>query len=78
MLQQWWISKTEGKKIGSFLASINQKDLTSVKELLESSEVKPVIDRRFQLSETADALRYLGEGHAKGKVVILVEHASKT
>ncbi|MCP4541924.1 MAG: NAD(P)-dependent alcohol dehydrogenase [Chloroflexi bacterium] len=78
MLLQWWISKTEGKKIGSILANINQKDLTCVKELLESSKVKPVIDRRYPLSETAKALRYLGEGHAKGKIVIAVEHASKT
>jgi len=78
MLQQWWILKTEGKKIGSFLANINQKDLTRVKGLLESGKVKPVIDRRYPLSEAAEALRYLGEGHAKGKIVITVEHASKT
>ncbi len=78
MLQQWWISKTEGKKIGSFLTIINQKDLTCVKELVESSKVKPVIDRRYPLSEAAKALRYLGEGHAKGKIVITVERASKT
>lgn len=78
LLQEWWISKTEGKKIGSFLANINQKDLTCVKELLESSKVKPVIDRRYPLSEAAKALRYLGEGHAQGKIIITVEHTSKT
>ena len=77
MLQQWWISKVEGKQIGSFLASINQEDLASARELLESGEVKPVIDRRYPLSETAEALRYLGEGHAQGKIVIGVEHGSK-
>jgi NADPH:quinone reductase-like Zn-dependent oxidoreductase len=42
-------------------------------ELIESGKVKLVIDKRYTLSETAEALRYLGEGHAKGKVVITVE-----
>jgi NADPH:quinone reductase-like Zn-dependent oxidoreductase len=78
MLQEWWISKTENKKIGSFLANINQKDLEFIKELLASGKVKPVIDRRYSLNNTADALRYLGEGHAQGKIVIVVEHPSKT
>jgi len=73
-----WIAKTENKKIGSFMANINPKDLTFVKELLETGKVKPVIDRRYKLSETAEALRYLGEGHARGKVVITVEHNTKT
>jgi NADPH:quinone reductase-like Zn-dependent oxidoreductase len=78
MLQGWWILKTENKKIGSFLARINQQDLKFIKELLASGKVKPVIDRRYPLSDTADALRYLGEGHAQGKIVVLVEHPSKT
>ena len=78
MLLEWWISKTDSKKISSFLAKINQSDLTFIKELLESGKVKSIIDRRYWLSETSEALRYLGEGHAKGKVVIVVEQASKT
>ena len=78
LLLGWWISKTGSKKMGSFIANINQRDLASMKEFLESSKVKPVIDRRYPLSEAAEALRYLGEGHAKGKIVITVEHASKT
>jgi NADPH:quinone reductase-like Zn-dependent oxidoreductase len=69
-----WISKTENKKIGSFRANINQKDLVFMKGLLETAKVKPVIDRRYRLSETAEALRHIGEGHAKGKVVITVDH----
>lgn len=77
-LLSMWISKTENKKIGSFMANINQKDLAFMKELLETGKVKPVIDRRYMLSETAEALRYIGEGHAKGKVVITVEHNNKT
>ncbi|MFC1849879.1 NAD(P)-dependent alcohol dehydrogenase [candidate division CSSED10-310 bacterium] len=73
MLLQWWISKTEGKKIGSFLANINQKDLAYIKGLLESGKIKSVIDRSYMLGDTAEALRYLGEGHAKGKIVVTVE-----
>jgi NADPH:quinone reductase-like Zn-dependent oxidoreductase len=78
MLLQWWISKTESKRLGSFVANINQRDLVHMKELLESGKVKPVIDRRYPLCEAAEALRYFGEGHAKGKVVISVEDKNKT
>ena len=53
-------------------ARINQEDLV-VLMLLEAGKVVPVIDRRYPLSETAEAFRYLGEGHARGKVVIAVE-----
>jgi NADPH:quinone reductase-like Zn-dependent oxidoreductase len=75
MLTAWWISKTGNKKVKSFLARITQGDLAAMKELLESGKVKPVIDRRYPLKDAAEALRYLGEGHARGKVVITMEHA---
>ena len=55
-----------------FVAKIEQEDLRFVAELLEVGKVRSVIDRRFELSEAADALRYLGEGHARGKVIITV------
>lgn len=61
------------KKMGFFLANINQKDLAFLKELLKASKIVPVIDRRYPLSAAAEALRYLGEGHAQGKVVLTVE-----
>ncbi len=64
------ISRTGGPKMGFMLAKSNQKDLAFLKELLEAGKVVPVIDRRYLLSETAEALRYLEEGHARGKVVI--------
>ena len=54
------------------------KDLSFVKELIETGKVKPVIDRRYSLSEVPEALRYYEEGHAKGKVVINVAHSNKT
>jgi len=67
-------SRTGGQKMGFMgIAKINQQDLVFIKGLLEASKVVPVIDRRYPLSETAEALRYLGEGHARGKVVITVE-----
>jgi NADPH:quinone reductase-like Zn-dependent oxidoreductase len=66
------------KKMGFFIANINQKDLLFLKDLLEAGKVVPVIDRRYPLSEVAEALRYLAEGHARGKVVITVEHGYET
>jgi NADPH:quinone reductase-like Zn-dependent oxidoreductase len=60
------------------IAKINQKDLVCVKELLEAGKVVPVIERRYPLGETAEALRYLEEGHAKGKVVITVDQNDHT
>jgi NADPH:quinone reductase-like Zn-dependent oxidoreductase len=65
-----WISMTANKKMGNLLSKPNQKDLVFVKELLEAGKVKPVIDRRYMLSEVGEALRYLEEGHGQGKVVI--------
>jgi NADPH:quinone reductase-like Zn-dependent oxidoreductase len=74
MLLGPWISMTGSKKMGNLLARPNQKDLAFMKELLEAGKVVPVIDRCYPLSEVPEALRYLEEGHARGKVVITVEH----
>src|SRR5437588_7589263 len=73
------MSKTGNKKVGLMgIAKMNQKDLVYVKELVEARKVVPVIERRYPLRETAEALRYLEEGHARGKVVITVEQNNKT
>ncbi len=61
------------KKIGLVIWKPNKEDFVFLKELFEAGKVVPVIDRRYPLSEVAEALRYLEEGHAKGKVVITVE-----
>jgi len=66
------MSKKEGKQLRNATAQQSQKDLVVVKELLEAGKVVPVIDRRYTLSETPEAFRYFGEGHAKGKIVITV------
>jgi len=78
MLLGPWMSMTGSKKMGALSARSNQKDLAFLKELIEAGKVVPVIDRCYPLSEVAEALRYLGEGHAKGKVVITLEHNNKT
>jgi NADPH:quinone reductase-like Zn-dependent oxidoreductase len=73
MLQGPWISRTGSQKMGNMgVARPNQNDLVLMKELLETGKVKPVIDRCYPLNETAEALRYLEEGHSQGKVVITV------
>ena len=72
------LSLIGSKKTCFFIANINQKDLVFLKELLEAGKVVPVIDRRYPLSGVAEALRYLEEGHAQGKVVITVAHDNDT
>jgi NADPH:quinone reductase-like Zn-dependent oxidoreductase len=59
--------------MGGVSAKRSQKDLVILKELLEAGKIVPVIDKRYSLNEAAEALRYLGEGHARGKVVITME-----
>jgi len=61
------------KKMLSLAAKANQADLEFIVKLAEDGKIKPVIDRRYPLDKTAEALRYLREGHASGKVVINVE-----
>ncbi len=67
------ISETGGRKLGSMTAHLNQKDYSFLKDLLEAGKIVPVIDRCYPLSEAADALRYLGEGNARGKIVLTME-----
>ena len=69
------MSENGGRKMAGVSAKRNQNDLVFIKELFEAGKVKSVIDKRYPLSEAAEALRYLGEGHARGKVVISVIHS---
>jgi NADPH:quinone reductase-like Zn-dependent oxidoreductase len=61
------------RKFVSLLAKSSNEDLTFVQKLMQSGKVTPVIDRRYMLSEVPEAIRYLEEGHARGKVVIRLE-----
>jgi NADPH:quinone reductase-like Zn-dependent oxidoreductase len=72
------ISMTGSKKLGSMFAKPNPKDYVFLIELFEAGKVVPVIDRRYPLSEVAEALRYYGEGHTQGKIVITVDPNNKT
>ena len=72
------LSRIGSKKTCFFIANINQKDLVSLKVLLEAGKIVPVIDRRYPLSDAAEALRYLEQRHAQGKIVLTVEHSNGT
>jgi NADPH:quinone reductase-like Zn-dependent oxidoreductase len=65
-------SMARNERMVNFQATPNQEDLVFMTELLESGKVVPVIDRRYPFNEVAEAVRYYGAGHARGKVVITV------
>lgn len=73
-----WIRRTTGQNIRLLVVAQNRKDLIAITELCEAGQVVPVIDRRYPLGDVPEALWYVAEGHAKGKVVISVEHCGKT
>jgi NADPH:quinone reductase-like Zn-dependent oxidoreductase len=64
------LSPFVGQKLGTFLAAQNAPDLTTLAELVEAGKVTPVIDRTYPLGDLPAAIRYLRQGHARGKVVI--------
>jgi len=70
------LSRMGSKKSRFFIANVNQKDLVFLKGLLETAKVASIIDKRYPLADTAEAFRYLEEGHARGKIVITVEHGT--
>jgi len=72
------MSEKGGRKMGGITAKRNQNDLIFIKDLFEASKIESVIDRQYSLSDTPEALRYLGEGHARGKIVITLENSDKT
>jgi len=62
------------KLVPFFLAKPSKDDLTMMHELMATGKVTPVLDKRYRLSEVPEAIRYLEEGHARGKVVITLEY----
>ncbi|MET0773586.1 MAG: zinc-binding dehydrogenase, partial [Candidatus Limnocylindrales bacterium] len=60
------------QRLVTFVTRENREDLLAIRELIEAGQVTPVIDRTYTLAEAADAVRYVGEGHARGKVLITV------
>jgi NADPH:quinone reductase-like Zn-dependent oxidoreductase len=71
-LRAMMLSPFVGQKLGTFVNKENHEDMLVLGELIESGKVTPVIDRTYPLSEVPEAIRYLEEGHARGKVVIAV------
>jgi NADPH:quinone reductase-like Zn-dependent oxidoreductase len=72
MLRAPLVSLFVGQKLGGLNSKVKQEDLQALKELIEAGKVTPVIDRAYPLIEAPDAIRYLAEGHARGKIVITV------
>jgi NADPH:quinone reductase-like Zn-dependent oxidoreductase len=71
--EAWILSPFMSQKFDMMLADLNKDDLAVLGDLMQSGKVKAVIDRTYPLSETADALRYLETGHARGKVVLTAQ-----
>ncbi|OGF54731.1 MAG: alcohol dehydrogenase [Candidatus Fraserbacteria bacterium RBG_16_55_9] len=72
------LSRIGSKKMRFFMAKRIKTDLVLLKDFLAAGKIVPVIDRRYPLSDVAEAIRYLQEEHARGKVVITMEHRSET
>jgi NADPH:quinone reductase-like Zn-dependent oxidoreductase len=70
------LSRFVSQKLVTFLARPNKEDLTTMHDLMATGKVIPAIDKRYSLSETPEAIRYLEKGHAQGKVVITVDQNS--
>ena len=69
LVRSWFVTQ----KFGIFLANLNRADLKILADLVQSEKITPVIDRTYKLSEVPQALKYLEQGHARGKVVITVD-----
>jgi NADPH:quinone reductase-like Zn-dependent oxidoreductase len=68
-----FLSNFSARKFVFYIAKLTKDDLNVLRDLMESGKVVPVIDRTYKINETQAALRYLEEGHARGKVVIVTE-----
>jgi NADPH:quinone reductase-like Zn-dependent oxidoreductase len=66
------MSESHGRKMTSVMKRANQEDLLLIRDLLDNGKIRPVIDECYPLSKTAEAFRYFGKGHTRGKVVITI------
>jgi len=69
MVFSWFVSQ----KMGMVFASFNHNDMATLADLMQAGKVTPVIDRSYKLAQVGDAIRYLEEGHARGKVILTVD-----
>jgi NADPH:quinone reductase-like Zn-dependent oxidoreductase len=68
----WLAALPSSRTAVFFIAKFNRPDLDFLRELLESGQIGPIVERRYELADVADALRYLGEGHPRGKIVVTI------
>ena len=68
----WLASRFSKQTVKFFVANFNKEDLQTLADMLESGELKPAIDRTYELAEAQDALRTFGEGHVRGKLVLTI------
>jgi NADPH:quinone reductase-like Zn-dependent oxidoreductase len=78
LLRVPWVSMTSNKKVIAGPAAWRAEDLRFLAELAEAGEFKPVIDRRYQFEQIAEAHRYVDTGRKKGNVIITLEHDDRT
>jgi NADPH:quinone reductase-like Zn-dependent oxidoreductase len=69
-MKAWVLAKFVSQEMGMVFADLNKPDLTTLAELAEQGKVNPVIDRKYPLNDVRSAVKYVEEGHARGKVVI--------
>jgi NADPH:quinone reductase-like Zn-dependent oxidoreductase len=67
------VSQFASQDMGMFISSMKQDDLVTLGELMQAGKVTPIIDRRYALSEAAEAIRYLEKGRARGKVILTLD-----
>jgi NADPH:quinone reductase-like Zn-dependent oxidoreductase len=72
----YFVARFVSQKLMFMLADANHDDLDVLRDLMQAGKLTPVIDRRYKLAETAQAIGYLEQGHAKGKVIIAVDQST--
>jgi NADPH:quinone reductase-like Zn-dependent oxidoreductase len=76
LAKAFFVAPFVSQKLNFMLAQANHDDLDVLRELMQAGKLTPVIDRRYTLAETAQAISYLEQGHAKGKVIIAVDESA--
>jgi NADPH:quinone reductase-like Zn-dependent oxidoreductase len=78
VIQTLVLSPFINQKMGMMMADANQKDLTVLADMMQAGKLKPVIDRTYKLTEVPEAIRYVEQGHARGKVIITLDRNNET
>jgi NADPH:quinone reductase-like Zn-dependent oxidoreductase len=68
-----FLSNFTREKFVFYIAKLSKDDFNVLRELMEAGKVSPVIDRTYKIEQTLDAVRYMEEGHSRGKVVVVID-----